>query len=335
MKLKNILFLFFWGICILFEILFWIESFLLFSIQVILFWLIISLILRIFSRYREVPFLDIFLKVVSSFLVFSWIILSVFSGFVLYYNALTVNLSQIQLLSSRSWSAQSVVFLQMSHIAAPDFYEVQKKKIDELSASGYTFLIEGVSSWSLKNERKFQEMLGFEFTPSFYSLFAQEFSFVAQDNAYLFENVPLSQRVSVDLSIDEIVMLSSWTYLTPPDQVVQLETSLASVKTDNPFEKLFLHLLLRALFQWSLLHIDDISRASSFDTKLFDTILYKRNDKIVEYIEKNPTKRIAVVYGALHFEWVYNSLQNKNQDWYIASYPTVPVYGTFFQKRRE
>jgi hypothetical protein len=275
----------------------------------------------------------LFLKTVGLFIIFSWAILSVFLCFVLYYNIITVNLSQIELSSSRSSSGQNVVFLQMSHIAAPEFYELQKKKIDELSASWYTFLIEGVSSGSLENEKKFQEMLGFEFTPSFYPLFAREFSFVSQDNNYLFENVPLLQRVSVDLSINEIVVMSSWARLTSPDKVVQLETSIASLKTENSFEKAFLHLLLRSLFQWSLTHMDELSRASSFDTKLFDTILHKRNDKIIEYIQKNPWKNIAVVYGALHFEWVYSGLQKKNPEWHIVSYPTVPVYWEFLKKK--
>lgn len=38
------------------------------------------------------------------------------------------------------------------------------------------------------------------------------------------------------------------------------------------------------------------------DPRLFDAILTKRNDAIIQYIRENPDKKIAIVYGGLHFE---------------------------------
>ena len=41
-----------------------------------------------------------------------------------------------------SHSGQQVVFMEMSHIASPEFFARKKETIKSLSASGYTILVE-------------------------------------------------------------------------------------------------------------------------------------------------------------------------------------------------
>ncbi len=52
-------------------------------------------------------------------------------------------------------------------------------------------------------------MFGFKFTPTLYSRISDTLGFVPQDNSYLFSLVPPKQRVSVDMSLDDIVHLAS------------------------------------------------------------------------------------------------------------------------------
>ncbi len=46
----------------------------------------------------------------------------------------------------------------------------------------------------------------------------------------------------------------------------------------------------------------DIEHIANAQNKgLFDIIVDRRNDKVVEYIVNHPNENIAIVYGALHF----------------------------------
>lgn len=53
--------------------------------------------------------------------------------------------------------------------------------------------------------------------------------------------------------------------------------------------------------------------------KLMQVILHERNKPVAEYILKNPDKNIAVVYGALHFEGVFDILKQSDSSWSIVS----------------
>lgn len=85
----------------------------------------------------------------------------------------------------------------------------------------------------------------------------------------------------------------------------------------NYQEKIFISWMARGFLNWSLKQTDDIAMiiASSDQSKLFETIIDRRNDKIVEYIITHPKEKIAVVYGALHFNGVYETLQKRDKNW--------------------
>jgi hypothetical protein len=284
-----------------------------------------TLILKIFPSYRTRPFLSIFILNSQYILLVFGVSLTIFLSLIGYYNIVPAKLSQITL----SQSGQSVVFLQMSHIASPEFYDIQKKTIDALSASGYVILIEWVWTGTQKSEDTLAQMFGFKFTPTLYSRISDTLGFVPQDNSYLFSWVPPKQRVSVDMSLDEIVRLASWSTLTPHASVIDIEKELANIPVMDDKNRLFLHFVSRAFFQWALLQSDTLEKDIFWDSVLFDVILHTRNQKIIDYIEKNPKQNIAVVYGALHFSWVYDALRDKNPLWHIVSYPSFSVYWRF------
>lgn len=68
---------------------------------------------------------------------------------------------------------------------------------------------------------------------------------------------------------------------------------------------------------WSLKQSDDIETVltSGPQAQLFSTIIDRRNDKIIEYIQNNPDKKIVIVYGALHFNGIYEALQKIDSSW--------------------
>lgn len=63
---------------------------------------------------------------------------SIFLLFITYHNQVPGIISDITL----SNSGQEVVFIQMSHIATPEFYSEKQDTIAALSSSGYTILFE-------------------------------------------------------------------------------------------------------------------------------------------------------------------------------------------------
>jgi hypothetical protein len=60
------------------------------------------------------------------------------SGFIIYHNTYPAALSDVTL----SDGSGTVVFIQMSHIASPEFYHQKQQQIQLLSQSGYTILVE-------------------------------------------------------------------------------------------------------------------------------------------------------------------------------------------------
>lgn len=63
---------------------------------------------------------------------------SIFLAFISYHNLVPGVISDITLTNS----GQEIVFVQMSHIATPEFYREKQSTIKALSASGYTILFE-------------------------------------------------------------------------------------------------------------------------------------------------------------------------------------------------
>lgn len=77
--------------------------------------------------------------------------------------------------------------------------------------------------------------------------------------------------------------------------------------------------MARGFMNWSLKQSEDIGSVltSGPQAQLYTTIIDRRNDRIVEYIQSHPGQKIAIVYGALHFNGVYEALQRTSTKWKI------------------
>ena len=78
-----------------------------------------------------------------------------FLSFVQYQHLVPGVVSDITL----SHSGQQIVFVEMSHIASPEFYLNKKETIASLAGSGYTILVEGVKPGSPANQALFAQSL--------------------------------------------------------------------------------------------------------------------------------------------------------------------------------
>lgn len=93
-------------------------------------------------------------------------------------------------------------------------------------------------------------------------------------------------------------------------------------------ERIFIGWMARGILSWSLKQSDSIDAfiTSPDQSRLFETIIDRRNDSIVEYILSHPKQKIVVVYGALHFNGVYESLQKIDKNWKTIDIKTSTPY---------
>ncbi len=327
MKISKIIGYIFAVIALIFEWFFGIISFVSFIIQIILVAVAIFFLIWIFRRSIAKLWKETILRYILIIASTIWFFVSVMLLFVSYQHMYPWVVSDISL----SHSGQRLVFVGMSHIATPAFYDQKKKTIQSLSASGYTILVEWVKPGTPENQVKFNQSIGFDFTPTLYARIADILSLQSQDNQYLYMGISTGALRSVDLSIDDIVnMMGTGTVSSSePGALRDIEREIESASTllTRP-ERRWISWVGRGLLNWSLRRSDDLSGllSSSDQSQLFDTIIHDRNDTIISYIQAHPTENIAIVYGALHFNWIYESLQRLDPLWKIDSIDSSGPY---------
>ena len=325
MKISRIIFGFFALVAILFEAYFWIISLIGFFIQVILIASVSALFVYYALSRRQKSYGQLLRQGVFGILSVIGIFVSLFLVFIGYHTLVPASLSNITL----SDGSGSVVYISMSHIATADFFDLQKDTIRSLADDGYTILMEWVTGWSPENQAKFDSYMGFQFTETLYDTVALLAWLESQSNESLYAGISTGALVSVDLSIDDIVNLIGDTQSTVSGEIVDIERDLSqALEGIGTQEQSLLALSFRALLSWSLKNSWDIESALMQWDKagVFRAIIEKRNDPIVKYIQEHPGQKIAIVYGALHFNWVYAELQKLNANWKIQSIESIYPY---------
>lgn len=182
-----------------------------------------------------------------------------------------------------------------------------------------------------ENEKKFSESLGFDFTPTLYTTIASFIGLEAQNNETLFVSVSSGSLVSVDVSIDDIMAIvgtGGLVTVSGETSTVNIESELMNLQNISIHDKIFAGHVVRALMNLALKEITSVEDIISIKTAphLFDAILTKRNENITNYVMTHPTKNIAVVYGGLHFEGVFSSLQKADSNWKIVDIRSYTPY---------
>ncbi|NRH21104.1 hypothetical protein HOO68_03605 [Candidatus Gracilibacteria bacterium] len=305
-------------IALIFEGFFGIIPFLQFAFRIIIIaiaiFLLNTIVRSIFKRGVVYSWKEILPQYILTILATIGFFTAISLSFITYQNATPGVLSDISL----SNSGQEVVFIEMSHIATPEFYTNKKEAIAALAQSGYTIIMEGVKPGTPENQALFNQSIGFDFTPTLYSEIANIIGLQSQDNKMLFEGINTGSLVSVDLSIDEIISLMGTGIVTSTGEVVDIESEIQkTLSALTSRERIFTGWIARGFMNWSLKQSDDMTSVltSGSGAQLFTTIIDRRNDKIIEYIQGHPDQNIAVVYGALHFNGVYEALQRANPTW--------------------
>lgn len=307
-------------IAVVFSILFWITDFLILFVYLAVISVILTSIFRLIStRISKISFKKIFFSTFLRLWAFIGIIFTFFIIFIFYNNRINPGVSPNIVVQNSLW--QEIVFVNMSHIATEDFYNQKNNSLKNFSNSGFVFLVEGVGTWTTESHEIFNQNLGFTFNEDLYPNIAKIMDLSAQDEK-IFDWIESEKLISIDMKMDEIAEL-----LGPSENIATPENI-----DFNEFFNVFDNFsdFQKFAFRQSLYSIMNLSlRLSNFESlmqkipesqkKLFDIILNTRNKKVLDYIISHPEQKIAIVYGALHFEGIFAELLKNDNSWKIIS----------------
>ncbi|MDQ1344345.1 MAG: hypothetical protein QG650_1066 [Patescibacteria group bacterium] len=239
---------------------------------------------------------------------------------------------------------KTVRFRAMAHIGSESFYNGVGDDLAAARKDGYVLFYEGVRPGSPENTKKFDAMMGFKFDKDLYASMSKLYGLVPQNTAAIV-GAPGPDDRNVDLGIDEIVAnfekrrgaVSGEPSVSPPSPETEGVTEefskeiAAYANSLAPRELATVRYLNRAIMSLVIKNRDASAAAFAGLGKadLFSSILDDRNKVIVDAITSTDQKKIFITYGLLHFDGVFDQLQEKDHRWKISGpiryrYPTLP-----------
>jgi uncharacterized protein YbaP (TraB family) len=109
---------------------------------------------------------------------------------------------------------------------------------------------------------------------------------------------------------------------TAPKSITDIDTMIIDELASMSEKKLRILVYLNQAIMSFLIKSDFLKETlmNEFGNKaLFDVILHKRNELLVQEIEKSNHSDIFITYGLLHFDGVFALLQKKDPRWRIEN----------------
>ena len=270
-------------------------------------------------RKQQVPkFKNVFTKFLVSAGTSLFLIIAIIWSFCYYQNEISPAEMPIYTLTN---GEKILIFQWMSHIGTERFYEEVRNNIREAKNNGYVLYFEWVQPGTEENMEKFNKILGVKFDAELYENFSKLYWLVHQDNDSLLWLVN-DEDYNVDLWIDAIIEIYREKY---PEDVIDEDRELLAASTEitkllatlNPRQLSILIYVNQAIINTIIKYdglrqkILDISGSSN----IFDVILNNRNIHLVNEISESPHEKIFTTYGLMHYSWVLEELQKRDNNW--------------------
>lgn len=204
----------------------------------------------------------------------------------------------------------------MMHIASRGFYDDIRTDIENLKGRDYVFFYEWVQQGTPASMEKLSKLMGINISEEMYALFAQ-MGWLSVQNPDEF--VGIIPSTNVDLTTDQIVALSEGENIPPAQKNISEVLSFMETRYVgfNNTEKY----IARTISRWALNVLLRTYADPSFANEVkqtipvFDIILDKRNEHLVDAIIASPVPNIYIHYGAMHYAWVLKLLKEKDSRW--------------------
>lgn len=189
--------------------------------------------------------------------------------------------------------------------------------MESLRGRDYVFFYEGVTAGSAESVEKLGQLLGMNVSEKMYKFFADMGNLTTQ-NADIFLGILPS--TNVDLSTDEIIALAEKQAIQSPENVQGkniIDMFEERYPALNTFQKNIIRVLSRGMMNILLRTYTNPAFTQELQKTIpiFEIILDKRNDLLVESIITSPIPNIYIHYGALHYEGVFTRLKEKDPRW--------------------
>ncbi len=302
-------------------------------------------------KWEAVGFFHFFVVYVYKVSVFLSVILLLGGGFMYYQNDIHPSKMPLYTLSN---GEKTIKFQAMSHIGRKSFYRKVELDISRAKTAGYVLFYEWVRPGTEANKAIFDAALWVQITPELYESFSKLYWVDMQENED-FLGIKNNLDFNIDLSIDEIVELYLKKFPSKKNEIKQLQENdsilshfwkeditqdssnltmelLKRLSEKDDKQLLVLRYVNKSMLNFIIKHeglrnfiIEKIGKPD-----IFSVILDDRNVHIVEEIEKSEHKKIFIIYGLMHFEWILHILQKSDPRWEIIEtkykYPiTLPA----------
>jgi len=225
--------------------------------------------------------------------------------------------------------SKEVRFQTMSHIWSQTFYDGVKDDIAIAKNDGFILFYEWVRPWTEENLREFNEAIWVEFSPDLYKNFSKLYWVAHQKNPEFFW-ILNDKDFNVDLDINTIMSIyKEKTWTSHLDTSIRWEQQVADISRDiidqlsNLSEK---ELAVMRYVNKSILNFiikntgfRNMILEVAWNQDLFAVILDERDQFLAESILSSEASNIFVIYGMMHFEWVFKILQERDPSWEIQS----------------
>lgn len=230
---------------------------------------------------------------------------------------------------------KTLVFQGMSHVASEAFYQEVREDIRKAKENNYVLFFEGVRPGSKKNKEKFDQALWVSLTPETYEILANLYGVVSQDNES-FLGIENNKDFNVDLDINQIVEIyEAKTSENPKEESMTQsgsqqenttiynidDTALKSLEDLNPRELFIMRYFNQSIMNFMIKHasVRDFVLSLVGKEDIFSVILDERNKHLAKEIINSEETKIFIIYGLMHFEWVYEILLQSWENWEIIS----------------
>lgn len=189
--------------------------------------------------------------------------------------------------------------------------------MERLKGQDYVFFYEGVRPGTPESMEKLSQLMGMNISEEMYQIFAEMGGLITQ-NADVFLGILPS--TNIDLSTDEIIALAGEQDIKGaeniPDEniVTMFEKNFPAM---NDFQKNIVRVMSRGMMNILLRTYTNPALTQELQKSIpvFDIILHKRNDLVVEAIIASPVPNIYIHYGALHYAGIFQKLKEKDNRW--------------------
>ncbi len=227
---------------------------------------------------------------------------------------------------SLSNGEKTIFFQAMSHIASPEFYTKVQENIQEKKSQGYVLFYEGVSGGSEESITIFRQALWIDLDSESYEKLSELYGMVAQNNQD-FLGFGSTEDINVDLDLDSVVRLyrekvgQENIQRSMQKDIVNIESDILQVLDGlRPREKKILQYINQGFMNIFIKNpwLQDMI-LWQFWPDIFSVILDERNAYVVEEVRKSEYEKIIILYGMLHFEGIFQLLQQQDSRWKVVN----------------